>query len=131
MAVYNPREDRFESFCKVGSGFDDELLAELPKRLAPFVSEQARPEVLSGLTPEVWIRPGLVLELRGAELSLSPIHRAAVGAVRPDVGLALRFPRFTGRFRTDKSPTQATTSQELLSLYRSQVRHAVAEGESA
>ncbi len=122
LAVYNPKRDRFESFCKVGSGFDDALLAEMPKRLHRFEAETKPPEVETGIEPDRWLRPGLVLEVRGAELTLSPVHRAAEGSVRAGVGLALRFPRFTGRFRDDKGPTEATTSVELLEMYRSQVR---------
>jgi DNA ligase 1 len=122
LAVYDPKRDRFESFCKVGTGFDDVQLAELPKRLHRFETETAPSEVDTGLVPDRWMRPGLVLEVRGAELTLSPIHRAALGAVRAGAGLALRFPRFTGRFRDDKGPTDATTSTELLRMYRSQVR---------
>jgi DNA ligase-1 len=127
MAAYDPELDRFQSFCKVGSGFDDALLAELPRRLKPFELREHPTAVETGLTPDVWMRPGLVLELRGAELSLSPIHRAAFGRVRAGAGFALRFPRFTGRFRDDKAPTQATSSQELLGMYRSQVRKAQAD----
>ena len=124
LAVYDPHRDRFETFCKVGSGFDDEALAEFPKRLARFESGERPRSVETGLTPDVWMRPGLVLEVRGAELTLSPIHRAALGAIRPEAGLALRFPRFTGRLRDDKGPTEATTTTELLRMYRSQVRQA-------
>ena len=122
MAVYNPDADRFESFCKVGSGFDDALLAELPARLEPYFLSEPPDDVLTGLVPDQWIRPQVVLELRGAELTLSPIHRAAFGSVREEAGLALRFPRFTGRFRTDKSAEDATTTAELLELFRNQVR---------
>jgi DNA ligase-1 len=131
LAVYDPTRDRFESFCKVGTGFDDATLLEMPKRLARFAVEEKPPEVDTGSAPDQWFRPGLVLEIRGAELTLSPVHRAALGAVRPEVGLALRFPRFTGRFRDDKAPSDATTSQELLEMYRSQVRQAPAESAEA
>ena len=124
LAVYDPARDRFESFCKVGSGFDDAGLVEMPKRLRSLESDARPPGVESGIEPDRWIRPGLVLEVRGAELTLSPVHRAAEGAVRAGAGLALRFPRFTGRFRDDKSATGATTSEELLHMYRAQVRHA-------
>ncbi len=124
LAVYDPKRARFESFCKVGSGFDDARLAEMPKRLAPFASPVPPEEVETGLAPDRWFRPGLVLEVQGAELTLSPVHRAAPGAIRPGTGLALRFPRFTGRIRDDKGPTEATTAHELLELYRHQVRHA-------
>lgn len=122
LAVYDPKRDRFESFTKVGSGFDDASLAEMPKRLQPFEVNAAPTAVDTGLTPDQWMRPGLVLEVRGAELTLSPVHRAAVGAVRAGAGLALRFPRFTGRVRDDKGPTEATTAKELLEMYRAQVR---------
>ncbi|MGA8542995.1 MAG: ATP-dependent DNA ligase [Thermoplasmata archaeon] len=122
LAVYDPAKDRFETFCKVGSGFDDAQLAEMPKRLAKLETDAAPPEVVSGIVPDRWVRPGLVLEVRGAELTLSPVHRAALGAVRAGAGLALRFPRFTGRYRDDKGPTEATTSKELLEMYKLQVR---------
>ena len=124
LAVYNPKKDRFESFTKVGSGFDDAALAEMPKRLARFESDERPPEVDTGIVPDRWMRPGVVLEVRGAELTLSPIHRAELGAVHAGAGLALRFPRFTGRYRDDKKAAEATTSQELLKMYRSQVRQA-------
>ncbi len=127
MAVYDPTNDRFESFCKVGSGFDDATLQALPERLKPFEVDGPDPRVRSSLTPDRWMRPGLVLELRGAELTLSPTHPAALGALRKGYGLALRFPRFTGRFRDDKGPTDATTAKELVELYRAQVKQAAPE----
>jgi DNA ligase-1 len=127
LAVYDPTKDRFESFCKVGTGFDDASLAEMPRRLHRFLSPEKPPEVDSGIVPDQWFRPGVVLEVRGAELTLSPTHRGALGAIRPEVGFALRFPRFTGRVRAEKSPTDATTSLELVHMYRSQVRQASAE----
>jgi DNA ligase-1 len=130
LAVYDPSRDRFESFCKVGSGFDDAALEEMPKRLRRFETDSRPASVDTELAPDVWMRPGLVLEVRGAELTLSPIHRAALGAVRPEAGLALRFPRFTGRVRDDKAPTEATTSAELLKMYRSQVRQATPKDDS-
>ncbi|MCI4321624.1 MAG: ATP-dependent DNA ligase, partial [Thermoplasmata archaeon] len=122
LAARDPETQTFESFCKVGTGFDDATLQALPARLAPLVTPERPPGVETGLVPDVWIRPSLVLEVRGAELSLSPTHRAGIGLVRPGAGFALRFPRFTGRFRDDKGPDEATTVTELLTLYRSQVR---------
>ncbi len=122
LAVYNRELDQFESFCKVGSGFDDEALAALPGRLKPYERETTPEGVVTGLTPDRWMDPRLVLEVRGAELTLSPIHRAGFGRIRPGAGLALRFPRFTGRWRDDKEATGATTVQELLELYRAQVK---------
>jgi DNA ligase 1 len=127
LAVYDAKRDRFESFCKVGSGFDDEQLKEMPRRLRPFQVAERPPSVDTALTPDQWFRPGVVIEVRGAELTLSPIHRAAAGAVREGAGFALRFPRFTGRVRDDKGPTDATTARELLEMYRGQVRREAPE----
>ena len=127
LAVYDPSRDRFESFTKVGSGFDDDALAEMPRRLARWAADERPKDVETGVVPDRWFRPGVVLEVRGAELTLSPVHRAALGSVRAGAGLALRFPRFTGRYRDDKGPTGATTSRELLEMYRRQVRQVASE----
>jgi DNA ligase 1 len=94
----------------------------MPERLKPLEVDTRPNEVETGLEPDRWMRPKVVLEVRGAELTVSPIHRAALGEVRAGAGLALRFPRFTGRIREDKGPTEATTSKELLEMYRLQVR---------
>lgn len=56
------------------------------------------------------------MQVQAAELTLSPIHRAAWGVMKPGAGLAARFPRFT-RWRDDKGPMDATTVKELLQLY--------------
>ncbi len=53
-----------------------------------------------------------------AELTLSPRYSAAWGKLKDDSGLALRFPRFTGRWRDDKAAEDATTTEELVDLYR-------------
>ena len=66
---------------------------------------------------DVWFEPAVVVEVLAAELTLSPTHTAAWGVLKEDAGLALRFPRFTGRWRDDKSPEDATTVQEVLDLY--------------
>ncbi len=126
LACYNPERDAFESFCKVGTGFDDAALAEMPRRLEPWASDARPAKVDTGLEPDRWFRPGLVLEVRGAELTLSPVHRADFGAIRPGSGFALRFPRFTGRIREEKAPTDATSSGELRRMYRQQVRQSPA-----
>jgi len=53
---------------------------------------------------------------------VSPVHTAARGAIRPGAGLAIRFPRFTGRWRDDKGSEDATTTRELLEMYRQQLK---------
>jgi DNA ligase-1 len=64
----------------------------------------------------------VVVEVLAAELTLSPTHTAAWDLLKEDAGLALRFPRFTGRWREDKSATDATTVGEVVDLYRRSLR---------
>jgi DNA ligase-1 len=66
----------------------------------------------------VWFEPGMVIEVRAAELTPSPNHTAGWGQVDDNAGLALRFPRFTGRWREDKTPEDATTTDEMVAMYR-------------
>jgi DNA ligase-1 len=67
---------------------------------------------------DVWFEPTLVVEVLAAELTLSPHHTAGWGKLKENAGLALRFPRFTGRWRDDKAPEDATTVEEVLDMYR-------------
>ena len=119
-AAYNPDEDRFETLTKVGSGFSDEDLNEvLPRRLDPYRREERHPRVWSLLEPDVWFDPALVVEVEAQEITLSPNHTCAYGVVQEGRGLALRFPRFV-RYRDDKSPEEATSTKEVVEMYRNQ-----------
>jgi DNA ligase-1 len=118
LAAYDPAADAFPTVTKCGTGFSDAELAALPARLAP-LARPARPaRVDARQQPDVWFEPGVVLEVLGAELTLSPNYTAAWGQIKEDAGLAMRFPRFTGRWRDDKAAADATTTDELIDLYR-------------
>lgn len=73
--------------------------------------------------PSVWFEPSEVWEIKGAELTVSPVHQAAVGAIHSGKGLSLRFPRFV-RVRPDKSPTDTTSPNEIIDLHLKQARQA-------
>jgi DNA ligase-1 len=119
MASYDPASERWVSVCKLASGFNDEELKELDGRLGPLATPKRPPRVDSGLEPDTWMEPRAVAQVRGAELTLSPVHRAAWGALQPDTGLALRFPRFEG-WREDKGAKDTTTVEELVAMYKRQ-----------
>jgi DNA ligase-1 len=118
LAVYDAAGDRFQTICKCGTGFSDAELAALPARLAPLVRAERPARVDSRWAADVWFEPTLVVEVLAAELTLSPHHTAGWGILKEDAGLAMRFPRFTGRWRDDKSPTDATTVEEAVTMYR-------------
>jgi DNA ligase-1 len=118
LAVYDADGDRFQTICKCGTGFSDAELAALPKRLAPLARDARPARVDSRWHADVWFEPVLVVEVLAAELTVSPHHTAAWGLLKEDAGLALRFPRFTGRWRDDKAPEDATTVAEVVAMYR-------------
>jgi len=122
LAAYNPEKDVFETVTKCGTGFTDEDLAKLPKMMAKHVITHKHPRVQSTLEADVWFEPAVVLEILGAEITLSPIHTSAMNSVRKGSGLAIRFPRFTGNYRLDKSAEDATTSAEIVEIYRNQLK---------
>ena len=122
LAAYDPAAEVYRTVTKCGTGFSDADLAALPARLAPLARPQRPARVDARQQPDVWFEPGLVLEILSAELTLSPTYTAGWGQVKEDSGLAMRFPRFTGRWRDDKSPRDATTTEELVDLYRTAQR---------
>ncbi len=117
LAAYDPAADLFRAVTKCGTGFSDAELAALPERLAPLVAPHRPARVDARQEPDAWFEPGMVLEILSAELTLSPNYTAAWGRIKPDAGLAMRFPRFTGRWRDDKAPEDATTTEELVELF--------------
>ncbi|MFH0850247.1 MAG: ATP-dependent DNA ligase [Candidatus Bathyarchaeota archaeon] len=120
-AAYDHEADVFRTVCKVGSGFTDENLEQILSMFKPLAIEHRHARVDSLLEAEVWFEPEKVMEVLGDEITASPLHTAALGVVREGSGLAIRFPRFT-RWRDDKSAEEATTVQEIVDMYRSQLK---------
>ena len=87
---------------RLSTGFTDEELAEVTRRLEPLIQETDGRDV--ALDPEV------VLEVEFEEIQASPAY---------DSGYALRFPRFVG-FRDDLSLDGVDTLERVERLYESQ-----------
>lgn len=120
LACYNEDSEEYQSCCKIGTGFSDAQLQELTKSMKEFeCSEKSYYSTGDALKPDVWFEPQTVWEVRAADLSLSPQHKAAFGLVSSSRGIGLRFPRFL-RIRTDKSPEQATNAEQIADLYNAQ-----------
>jgi len=122
LAAYDKNEDIFRSVSKVGTGFTDEHLDQFYRELEKHVVHQKHARVDTGMDMDVWFEPSMVIEVIASEITLSPSHTAAKNLIREGYGLALRFPKFTGRIRDDKDPEAATSIEEIATMYKRQVR---------
>ncbi len=118
LAAYDPDAEVYRTVGRCGAGFSDADLATLPERLAPFQRPERTARVDSRVPADVWFEPAVVIEVLSAELTVSPNHTAGWGQFENDRGLAMRFPRFTGRWRDDKEPQDATTTAQLVQLFQ-------------
>ncbi|MHA3963848.1 MAG: ATP-dependent DNA ligase [Candidatus Thorarchaeota archaeon SMTZ1-45] len=118
-SAYDIDSDTYPTVCKIGTGFTDEMLADFKERLDKHKLEQKNPKVISDIDADVWFEPVEVIEVLGDEITLSPTHPAGRQKLK-DGGLAIRFPRFTGRWRDDKDPTQATSVDDLIEAFERQ-----------
>ena len=120
LATYDDDQDVFTSICKVGTGFTDEDLDQLYQILSNKVTIKKNPRIDSDMEADVWFEPDLVVEVVASEITLSPIHKAARDTVRKNTGLALRFPKFTGKIRVEKAAEDASTNEEVIALFKGQ-----------
>lgn len=109
--IWDKDEQNFTTLTKVGTGLKDEEWIDLKERCdkIKLKTQPKNVKVDKTLIPDVWIEPKIVVELGGDEISTSPTHTS---------GFALRFPRFI-RYRTDKSPTDTTSPQEIKAMQKS------------
>ncbi|MFP3309900.1 MAG: ATP-dependent DNA ligase [Acidilobus sp.] len=121
LAAYDPDNDVFKTVCKVGTGFTDADINGMYDMFKPYVIDHRHPRVISSIEADVWLEPVKVAEVIGAELTLSPAHTCCMDTVRKGAGISIRFPRFI-RWRDDKGPEDATTEQELLEMYKRQLK---------
>ena len=120
LSTYNSENDSFPTICKVGTGFTDENLDQLFQILSDKVILKKNPRIVSDIEADIWFEPELVLEIVASEITLSPIHKTGLNLVRNETGFALRFPKFTGKIRTEKLAEDASTHEEVFALYKNQ-----------
>ncbi|XP_061695754.1 DNA ligase 1 isoform X2 [Syngnathoides biaculeatus] len=121
LACYDEDNEEFQSVCKIGTGFKDEDLEQHHKFLKEHILPKPRPyyRVDQSAEPDVWLDAVQVWEVKCADLSLSPVYKAATGLVDPEKGISLRFPRFL-RIRDDKKPEDSTSGAQIADLYKKQ-----------
>lgn len=118
-ACYDEESEDFQSVCCVGTGFSDESLETFSALLRPTVIASKPRNVVTGYECDVWFQPEFVWEVKAADLSLSPQHKGALGLIKSDRGVGLRFPRFL-RVRDDKKLEDATSAVQVEQMYRQQ-----------
>ena len=122
LAAYDKKSDTFQSICKVGTGFSDYDLELIYNQLKNYVVDKKYYNVNTNLKMDIWFTPKLVIEIIASEITLSPLHTAAYGLIKENFGVALRFPKYSGKIRLDKKPEDSTNTSELIQLFNKQVK---------
>lgn len=112
VGVYDEKEESYKTVSKIGTGLTDAEWREMKTRCDALQTKKKPEEYVVDKTLEVdmWVAPGIVVEIKADELTQSPTHTAQY---------ALRFPRLV-RFRDDKAKTDVTALREISDLYTKQ-----------
>ena len=130
-AVYNKKRDVFETVSRIGTGFTEAQMSELKTILDKIKVREKPARVDAIIKPDFWSEPRHVVQIRADEITKSPMHTCGRKKQEDglEVGYALRFPRLVGpeAIRKDKSAEDATTTQEVIEMFKRQKKVRMAE----
>jgi DNA ligase-1 len=110
-AVYDQKNDQFIAFTRIASGWTDDIMEDLMKRVNPIEQSTKPQNVVCEDKPDIWLRPEIIIEIIGDEITISERFST--------LGYSMRFPVFQ-RFRPDKGIKDITTVEEIIQLYETQ-----------
>ncbi|HZE87184.1 MAG TPA: ATP-dependent DNA ligase [Methylomirabilota bacterium] len=122
VGVYDKQKDEFVSVTRIGTGLTDDEWRSIKERTHGLELDHKPARVNSLITPNVWVKPEIVIEVLADEITRSPMHTAGAildGEVK-EPGYALRFPRLVSFRDRDKKSEDATTVKELIEMYKNQ-----------
>jgi DNA ligase-1 len=129
VGLYDKKRDMFVTVTKIGTGLSDDEWRSIKEKAKGLEVDHKPARVDSLITPSVWVKPELVIEVLADEITRSPLHtagaqRGTVGAVLSnevkEPGYALRFPRLVSFRDKDKKAEDATSVDELIEMYNEQ-----------
>lgn len=135
VGLYDKKRDMFVTVTRIGTGLSDDEWRSIKEKAKGLEVDHKPARVESLITPSVWVKPELVIEVLADEITRSPLHtagakgaesaqRGTAGAVLTDgvkePGYALRFPRLVSFREKDKKAEDATTVDELIEMYQDQ-----------
>ena len=123
VALYDKKNDQFVSVTRLGTGLSDDEWRSIKEKTKGLELDHKPARVDSLITPSVWVKPEIVIEVLADEITRSPLHTAgatvsAEGVKEP--GYALRFPRLVSFRDKDKKAEDATTVDELIEMFEQQ-----------
>lgn len=122
VGLYDKEQDQFVSVSRIGTGLSDDEWRSIKEKTKGLEVDHKPARVHSLITPSVWVKPEIVIEVLADEITRSPLHTA--GAVENDgvkePGYALRFPRLVSFRDKDKKAEDATTVEELIAMFNDQ-----------
>ena len=119
-AVWDSRDGLLKTIARVGTGYSDEEWVQMRELLDKDARNGPSPLLDSAVEADVWVEPRHVVPVLADELTRSPNHTAGRSGHEP--GYALRFPRVLEMPRPDKGPQDATTVDEVQSMFDAQTR---------
>ncbi len=133
VGLYDKAADQFVSVSRIGTGLNDDEWRSIKEKTKGLELDHKPARVNSLITPSVWVKPEIVIEVLADEITRSPLHTAGMQTKNlgprtknkvedklQEAGYALRFPRLISFRDKDKKAEDATTVDELIEMYKMQ-----------